>query len=185
MNMIDNVLKLFATRGDSQYGGEAVSQLAHALQAADFAEREQAPISLIVAALLHDIGHLLHALPNDAPDHGVDDRHETIAGQFLEKHFHKSVTEPVRLHVAAKRYLCAVQDDYLNQLSAASLLSLRLQGGPMTPDEIAEFRSSPYAMDAVRLRHWDDEAKDPTRITPPISHFVRYIQEVLVERETQ
>lgn len=185
MNPIDEILDMFEARGHSLYGGEAVTQREHALQAAALAESENAPASLIVAALLHDLGHLLHDLPSDAPMHGLDDQHEAVAGKYLERHFQKSVTEPVRLHVAAKRYLCAVERGYGEQLSLPSKVSLALQGGPMTPDEVTQFQQHPFVTQAVRLRKWDDEAKEPTRTTPPISHFVRYLQEVLGERDIQ
>src|SRR5262245_38387505 len=104
----DEVLALFRQRGGSQYGGEAVTQLEHARQAATFAEREGAAPALIAAALVHDVGHLLHELPDDAPDRGVDDRHETLAAAWLAQRFRPATVAPVAMHVAAKRYLCAV-----------------------------------------------------------------------------
>ncbi len=181
MSYVETIVDLLESRGDSQYGGEAVTQLEHALQAATLAERAQASSALIAAALLHDIGHLLHNLPDHAPDEGIDDHHETSAGNFLRKHFPLAVTEPVRLHVAAKRYLCAVEPGYLEQLSQPSLVSLRLQGGPMTPNEVADFKSLAYAEDAIELRKWDDEAKIPEFVTPPISHFATYVRESMLE----
>ena len=184
MSFVDELIVLFQSRGDSQYGGEAVTQLEHALQAASLAEREQAAPELIVAALLHDIGHLLHNLPDFAPETGIDDHHETSAGHFLRKHFPDAVTEPVRMHVAAKRYLCAVESDYLQQLSQPSITSLGLQGGPMSSEEVAEFRSQPFYQAAVRLRRWDDGAKDPTMVTPPISHFANYVRAVYKKAES-
>jgi phosphonate degradation associated HDIG domain protein len=171
------VLRLFRERGGSQYGGEAVTQQEHALQAAFFAEREQADATLIAAALLHDVGHLLHSLPDDAPDHGVDDRHETLAAKWLHKRFGPAVVEPVRLHVAAKRYLCAIDPDDQRQLSSPSALSLKLQGGPMSDDEVREFQSQPFCEAACRLRRWDDAAKVPDLVTPPLEHFAQYLDQ--------
>jgi phosphonate degradation associated HDIG domain protein len=181
MSSVEEIVNLLEARGDSQYGGEAVTQLEHALQAATLAEREQAHAALISAALLHDIGHLLHNLPDHAPDDGVDDHHETSAGNFLRKHFPPAVTEPVRLHVAAKRYLCAVQPGYFEQLSQPSVVSLKLQGGPMSPEEVAEFKRLDFAEDAVRLRKWDDEAKIPEFTTPGVRHFERYLRESMLK----
>jgi predicted HD phosphohydrolase len=125
---IAEIARLFAERGDSAYGREAVSQREHALQAASLAVAEGASAALVTAALLHDVGHLLHDLPEDVPDEGVDDRHEELAGRWLATRFGADVVDPVRLHVAAKRYLCAIDPTYRQQLSPPSLLSLRLQG---------------------------------------------------------
>uniref|UniRef100_A0A7C2P853 HD domain-containing protein n=1 Tax=Schlesneria paludicola TaxID=360056 RepID=A0A7C2P853_9PLAN len=173
-----NVLELFRQRGGSLYGGEAVTEQEHALQAAWLAEQAGAPPALIVAALLHDIGHLLHNLPEDAPDHGIDDRHEHSGASWLRRYFGPEVAEPVRLHVAAKRYLCAVEPRYLQQLSAPSQLSLRLQGGAMSPEEVHDFERHPHAQAAVRLRHWDDAAKIAGLETPLLEHFARYFTQV-------
>ena len=172
------ILHLFRERGNSLYGGEAVTQLEHALQAAFFAERENATPELISAALLHDVGHLLHSLPDTAPDEGIDDRHESLAAGWLSGRFAPAVAAPVAMHVAAKRYLCAVNPDYLGQLSGPSIQSLQLQGGPMTADEIAQFESRPHFQDAVRLRQWDDAAKVVGMSTPDLEHFAAYIDEV-------
>jgi len=165
------ILELFARSGDSQYGHEAVSQREHALQAAWFAERAGAPPALIAAALLHDVGHLLHDLAEDAPEQGIDDRHEELAAQWLAERFGPEVVEPVRLHVAAKRYLCTTDPEYDRLLSPPSRLSLRLQGGPMTPEETAAFESGPHGRAAIDLRRWDDAAKVPGLPTPGLEHF--------------
>jgi [1-hydroxy-2-(trimethylamino)ethyl]phosphonate dioxygenase len=171
----EEVLELFRRHGNSQYGGEAVTQLEHALQTATFAEREGSEPALVAAALLHDVGHLLHDLPADAPDQGVDDRHETLAAAWLAKRFRPAVVAPVAMHVAAKRYLCAVDPAYFGQLSQPSVQSLKLQGGPMTADEIKQFESRPFFQDAVRMRRWDDAAKVVDMKTPDLKHFARYI----------
>ena len=171
----DEVLTLFRQRGGSQYGGEAVTQLEHALQAATFAEREGAAPALVAAALIHDVGHLLHELPADAPARGVDDRHETLAAAWLAQRFGPPVVAPVAMHVAAKRYLCTVDPGYLGRLSQPSVLSLALQGGPMTPDEVKQFETRPFFQDAVRLRRWDDAAKVVGMATPELDHFARYL----------
>jgi phosphonate degradation associated HDIG domain protein len=171
------ILELFQQRGNSQYGQEAISQQEHALQAALMAERAGSSPALIAAALLHDLGHLLHNLPENAPDHGVDDHHEALAARWLQRRFGPEVTDPVRLHVAAKRYLCTVEPEYFQQLSPPSITSLELQGGSMTDDELRNFRAEPHFEAAVMLRRWDDTAKVPGLPTPPIEHFAKYVDQ--------
>lgn len=171
-SIIDQIVALFNTNGDSMYGGEAVTQLEHALQAATFAKEYRASDALITAALLHDIGHLLHDLPDDASDKGIDDVHEALAASFLEAHFIQEVVEPVKLHVAAKRYLCAVDSAYYESLSAPSKTSLTFQGGVMSANEVADFQKNPFFQDAIALRKWDDIAKDPNLKTADIHYFV-------------
>ena len=184
MTVVEKIVELFEYKGDSEYGGEAVTQLQHALQCALLAEQEGATPELISAALLHDIGHLLHQLPNDAPDRGVDDVHEELGWRYLSKHFVPSVSEPVRMHVAAKRYLCATDSDYQSQLSQPSVTSLMLQGGPMNADEVNEFESSSHWREAVRLRKWDDLAKVKDLVTPTLDHFASYLTASMNEGES-
>jgi phosphonate degradation associated HDIG domain protein len=171
------VIDLFHAHGSSQYGSEAVTQLEHGIQAAMLAEQSGADADLITASLLHDVGHLLHDLPDDAPDMGIDDRHEVLGERWLISHFPATVVEPVRMHVDAKRYLCAVDKDYLSLLSPPSVQSLALQGGPMNAEEVAQFESLPHYQRAVTLRRWDDLAKDPTLKMPPVEHFAKYIDQ--------
>jgi phosphonate degradation associated HDIG domain protein len=178
MSVIDAILALYARRGGATYG-EGVTQSEHALQAAMLAEQEGAPPELIAAALLHDIGHLLHDLPEDIAEQGVDTRHESLASAWLSQHFGPAVTEPVRLHVAAKRYLCAVRPGYFEALSQASKLSLTLQGGPMSDAEAASFLALERSADAIRLRRWDEAAKQAGRRTPPFHYFRAMLREVL------
>ncbi len=177
--MVQKIVDLFNEKGHSLYGGEAVTQMEHALQAATFARKNNASDALITASLLHDIGHLLHALPDDAPDFGVDDLHEELAALFLEKYFMKEVVEPAKLHVQAKRYLCFVDAGYYNTLSEPSRQSLALQGGIMNAEEAAEFEKYENYKEAVLLRTWDDLAKDPTMQTDPIESFAPYIANTL------
>jgi [1-hydroxy-2-(trimethylamino)ethyl]phosphonate dioxygenase len=172
---IERILELFEKRGEERYGGEDVSQTQHALQSGWAAEKEGADAELISAALLHDLGHLLHNLPDDCADMGVDDKHEDLAYRWLTRYFGPRVTEPIRLHVEAKRYLCAVQPTYQSTLSEASLTSLRLQGGPFTPAEVEEFQANPHHTEAIRLRGWDDEAKIKDLVTPDLFHFKNYL----------
>jgi len=160
--------------GNDLYGGEPVTQLQHALQCAQLAENEGASAALITAALLHDVGHLLEDDFEDAPEHDSDRRHEDLGDAFLSKWFGPNVTEPVRLHVAAKRYLCAVDPGYFDSLSPMSRHSLMLQGGPMSADEVAEFEANPHCKDAVRLRRWDDRGKDPRMKTATLGYFLSY-----------
>lgn len=166
MDRVEAILELFAARGAEAYLGEPVSQQEHALQAAYLAVRDGAPGPLIAAALLHDIGHLLD-LDESAAERGIDQRHEEQAARWLSAHFDPEVTEPIRLHVAAKRYLCAMEPAYLASLSPASVRSLELQGGPLTSPEIVRFEALPHHLDAVRVRRWDDQAKVPDWTVPP------------------
>jgi len=145
---------LFAEHGGESYG-EGVTMLAHMLQAAALAESEGAGEPLVIAALLHDVGHFLQPTDDSFGYH----RHDRSGGDWLARRFPPEVSEPVRLHVAAKRYLCAVEKDYFGKLSAASVYTLSQQGGPMSDAEAKAFASSPHHRSAVRLRRWDDSGK--------------------------
>ena len=160
---------LFASEGAAEYLGEPVSQAAHMLQAAALAEREQAGEALIAAALLHDVGHF--AGRGRDLMRGTDNRHSETGAAWLSQWFGAEVTEPVRLHVAAKRYLCATEPGYAAALSPASVYTLKVQGGPMRGAELADFAENPYAARAVRVRRWDDLAKDPEAQVPGLDHF--------------
>jgi len=179
VSTIDEIFEWFKTRGSEAYLGEPVSLTEHMLQTALAAERDEAPPTLVAAALLHDLGHLVHELPEDSAERGVDTRHEEVGFDFLARRFIDAAVEPVRLHVAAKRYLCAVDQAYLAQLSPASLLSLELQGGPYDAAELAAFRANPYHADAVRLRHYDDIAKESGLQTPGLEHYRRFLERAL------
>ncbi len=179
MIIFDQIVELFAKRGDAAYFGEVMSQKEHALQAAYLAERERAPESLVAAALLHDVGHLVHGMPEDIADHGVDARHEAAGEAWLARYFGPEVTEPVRLHVAAKRYLCRAVPEYLSQLSPASVQSLALQGGPFSEAEARQFEEHRYFREAVRVRRWDDQAKTPGLDVPGIEHYREAIEKTL------
>jgi phosphonate degradation associated HDIG domain protein len=169
--IVDQLIKLLLTKGTRQYGGERVSQCEHALQTASLAVGEDAPVALLAAALLHDIGHLLHEEGEQPALRGVDDKHEEIGAGHLLPAFGPAVAEPVRLHVPAKRYLCATDPGYFACLSPGSVRSLALQGGPFTPAQVAEFQALPYAADAVRVRRWDEAAKVPGRATPMLEQY--------------
>ena len=149
---------LFARLGGLHYG-EDVSQLDHALQTAHHARIDGAPPALIAAALLHDVGHMMQKAGEDAADRGIDTRHEHISAGYLARAFGPDVTEPVRLHVDAKRYLVTTQPGYLQRLSQASLVSLALQGGAMSPQEVEAFLADPAAEAALRLRAYDELGK--------------------------
>ena len=169
---------LFDSKGDRAYAGEPVSQLEHALQTAQLAEEAGAGAALITAALLHDLGHLLNDQGETPTLRGIDDRHELVAITKLRLLFGENVLAPIRLHVAAKRYLCARGDglmsgaQYLAQLSADSVRSLALQGGVFDAVQADAFIVQPYAADAVRLRRWDERAKVAGKSTPPLSHYL-------------
>lgn len=172
------LLERMADAGGGAYFGEPVTVLEHSLQAAWFAQRGGNEPAQVVAALLHDVGHLLHEAGEDAAEHGVDTRHEETAVELLREHLPAAVTEPIRLHVAAKRFLCCVDSNYLARLSPASVLSLELQGGPMTAEEAAEFAANRYSGEAVALRHWDDAAKVPGLAVPELGTYLPLVAEL-------
>ena len=178
MSTLDEIRAAFAKRGHEGYG-EGVTQLEHALQCAVFAARDGAAESLVVATLLHDIGHMLHDLPQDIADQGIDTVHESLGSAWLSQHFGPEVSEPVRLHVAAKRYLSAAEPDYYDLLSEASKLSLKLQGGPMSAEEQRRFAGERFFKESVYLRRWDDEGKLVGLKTPDLGHFESMIARCL------
>ena len=165
---IDDILTLYKTRGAAMYGGEQVTQLEHALQCARLAEEADSPRELVVACLLHDIGHLLSraGVAKEA-----DDVHQYIALPFLRELFPDGVLQPIRLHVDAKRYLCYSEPGYRDTLSPASKRSLELQGGVFDAGAARAFLQQPYAEEAVLLRRFDDLAKDPAKAAPPLRRY--------------
>lgn len=173
------VIRWFEERGQGRYGSEQVTQLQHALQCALLAQSQGSGPSLIAAALLHDLGHIIddHAMP-ESDDQNLDDAHEQRAYGWIKDHFGIQVADPVRLHVAAKRYLCTVEPGYLEKLSPASRKSFYDQGGLMDSTELANFRNEPSALESVELRRWDDLAKDPLLQTPSIHDFVGLLDQL-------
>jgi len=168
--LIDRIYALFAAHGGAHYG-ENVSQLDHALQCAQLAAEHGCAEPLIAAALLHDIGRMIDPAGNDAELLGHDAAHEALGAAWLAPAFPPSVTEPIRLHVAAKRYLCAADPDYIATLSAASILSLGVQGGPMTAAEARVFEADSYHADAVQLRRFDDWGKRLGEAPAPLASY--------------
>ena len=168
-----DVERLFAQHGHIEYSGEGVSQAEHALQAAGLAERAGASDELVTAAFLHDLGHLLNLQGETPTARGIDDQHQYFSIPFLRPLFGPAVIEPIRLHVDAKRALCALEPGYHDALSEDSKRSLVLQGGIFMAAEAAAFMEKPHAGDALRVRRWDDAAKVPGASTPPIAHYLR------------
>jgi phosphonate degradation associated HDIG domain protein len=152
---------IYDARALNPYGLSLINQRAHAVQSGHHARQQGLSDALITAALLHDIGHMVHQLGEHPAAQGIDDQHEAVGAHWLIQYFGPDVCEPVRLHVAAKRYLCAVEPSYRDGLSRDSIESLALQGGPMSVDEVSAFEREPYWQDAVALRRIDELAKDP------------------------
>jgi len=173
------IADIFERRGAESYLGEPVTMSQHMLQGAVLAEREGASDELIAAALLHDIGHYTSEFGPYSPDDTEDNHHDEAGAKVLEHFFPAVITECVRLHVAAKRYLCATDATYYDKLSQASRHTLELQGGPMNAEEVAEFRRNPFYKEAVRVRLWDEGGKDPHMKTPPFRHYVPVLQRVV------
>jgi phosphonate degradation associated HDIG domain protein len=167
-----DIERIFRDHGHIAYTGEGVSQLEHALQSAELAEADGAADPLVTAALLHDLGHMLNRQGETPSLRGIDDQHQYFAIPFLRPLFPPAVIEPIRLHVDAKRALCALEPDYYESLSEDSRRSLTLQGGVYTEREARAFVDKPFAADAMRLRRWDEKAKVPGATTPPIGHYL-------------
>ncbi len=184
MLTLTDIEYLFAKNGDEQYSGEPVTQLEHALQTAYFAERDGADDELITAALLHDLGHLLHDLGETPSLSGVDDVHQYRSLPFLRGLFSDEVLNAIKFHVDAKRYLCAVQPEYHLRLSEDSKRSLVLQGGLFAEAAAAEFIRQRGAERAVRLRLWDDAAKDAHLETPSLGHFMQSASRCALKAQT-
>ena len=180
MNVTEEILAVFHKRGAGAYFGESVTMTEHALQAAYFAQIAGAPPALIVAALLHDVGHLVEEVPSDIADWIVDAHHERVGGRWLAQRFPAAVSEPVRLHVPAKRYLLATDAGYFAKLSPASVITLELQGGPMAAHEVAQFETEQFYRDAVRVRQWDDQGKVTGLKTPGVADYGALIEELLI-----
>ncbi len=175
--------RIYLDRGRKRYGLEDVNQLEHALQAAAAAERAGEGPEMIIAALTHDVGHMVHALGENPAADGVDDWHENVGADWLAARLPAAVSEPVRLHVEAKRYLCAAEPGYLDQLAPDSVTSLKLQGGPMPEAEHARFLARPYAADAVRLRRYDEMAKEAGASVPELAHVLGHLDRIAPQRD--
>ena len=177
---IPDICALFDAKGARMYSGEPVTQLEHALQTAALAESSGADAALITASLLHDLGHMLNDQGDTPTQRGIDDVHQYFALPFLRPLFTDDVLEPIRLHVDAKRYLCATRPGYHDALSTDSKRSLFLQGGVYADAEASEFAARRGASRAVELRLWDDAAKSAGMKTPPLTHFVPIMEAVSI-----
>jgi phosphonate degradation associated HDIG domain protein len=178
-NIVAFIADIFERRGAESYLGEPVTMSQHMLQGAVLAEAEGAPDALVAAALLHDIGHYTSEFGPMSLGDERDNYHEEAGAKVLAPFFPPVITECVRLHVPAKRYLCATDADYFGGLSDASKHTLSLQGGPMSADEVKEFEKNPFYREAVRVRIWDDEGKKPEMETPPFRHYMPLLQRVV------
>jgi predicted HD phosphohydrolase len=170
--LMTEIVDVYEGCGARPYGLYQINQRQHALQSAAHAESQGLSSAMVIACLLHDIGHMVHDLGENPAARGVDDLHEAIGSAWAAARFGPGVSEPVRLHVAAKRYLCAVEPTYEAGLSKDSRISLALQGGAMTPAEQGDFLATPFARDAIALRRIDERAKDPAAITPTLEEIL-------------
>jgi phosphonate degradation associated HDIG domain protein len=182
-NIVAFIGSIFERRGDEEYLGEPVTMGEHMLQGATIAEQDGQPEEIIVAALLHDIGHFTSEFGTFMMDDTEDRHHEDAGAAVLERFFPKIVTDCCRYHVAAKRYLCATRPDYFNRLSEASIHSLNLQGGAMTAEEVAVFEQNPNLKDIIAVRYLDEAGKQAGMKTPDFWHFAPMVQN-LVDKHT-
>ncbi len=178
-NIVDFLGDIFKRRGAEAYLGEDVTMSQHMLQGAQLAEEADAGDILVAAALLHDIGHFTNEFPDDAQDRGIDAKHEHAGEAVLQAFFPPAVTDCVRYHVDAKRYLCATDAGYFGQLSAASVQTLALQGGPMKGAEVSKFAQNPHVADILQVRRWDDQGKVAGLKTPDFDHYAPVLQRVV------
>jgi predicted HD phosphohydrolase len=177
MKIIDELIELYATKGFLVFEGDRITtQTSHGLQTAMLAEEDGASAALITAALLHDIGRITNPNDREITDNGGDAKHEEVGREFLEPYFGPEVTLPIKWHVAAKRYLVATDPGYAKIISPGSTRSLKGQGGTLPNQDIAAFIGQPFAMDGVKLRRWDDQAKNPNATTPAFDHFVPFLE---------
>jgi phosphonate degradation associated HDIG domain protein len=176
---LKTIAQMFDASGTLRYG-EHVNQIEHALQCATLAQAAGSADELVVAALLHDVGHLLHRDARAALLAGVDDVHENLGAKYLARWFGQAVCQPIALHVQAKRYLCWLEPSYHALLSPVSQRTLTLQGGSMSKVQALEFEAYEHAAAAVLLRRWDDEAKVAGLATPHLAHFMAVAERCLL-----
>ena len=176
--IVDEILAAFEANGHLDYG-ENMSMQEHMLQTAQIAAQDGGDERLIVAALLHDFGHLVCNMPNDTFLDGQDNHHEDVGADALSTWFDEEIVNAVRLHVAAKRYLCGSNPAYFDKLSDASKMTLEIQGGPMNAEEIQAFRTLPGHDMAVRVRVYDDQGKVPEMDRPELDHYLPAIRQCL------
>jgi len=170
---------IFDRRGDEEYLGEPVTMAEHMLQGATIAEQNGQDEIIIVSALLHDIGHFTSEFGTFSMEDTEDRFHEEAGAKVLEEFFPSVVTDCVRYHVAAKRYLCTAKPEYFKRLSEASVHSLNLQGGPMDADEVAEFEKNPNLKEIIAVRYLDEAGKRADMDTPDFWHFAPMVQRIV------
>ena len=178
----EEIAEIYSSGISEEYLGEDVKLVEHMLQCADLALEEGAEDHLVLAALLHDIGHLLIPDATEAHFSGVDAHHDKIGSQWVKERFPESVSLPILLHVDAKKYLVATGNEYYEKLSQASKDTLAMQGGPLSPQEAAEYLLMPGAQEAVQVRLWDDQAKIRGKATSQISDFKAIIERLALHQ---
>jgi gamma-butyrobetaine dioxygenase len=183
-NAVDKLAALFDAIAETSYLGEPVTIAEHMLQAAAWARRDGASDALTAAALLHDVGYYADADPDNENEADARKRHDAAAARVLDSVLPEAVTEPIRLHVDAKRYLCAVEPDYRARLSPASIHTMSLQGGVMSRTDAASFAAEPYCEDAVRLRRWDDEGKEVDADVPGFDSYRAMLERLVRQKRS-
>ena len=178
--VVPYLLEIFERRGPEAYLGESVSMADHMEQSAACAVADNASNAIVIASLLHDSGHFSGEFALDALEHGIANLHQDSGGEILAQFYPAEISEPVRLHVAAKRYLCAVDSSYFSKLSPASVNSLELQGGFMNAAEIKQFEANPHHLGAVQLRRYDDDGKVAGLAIYKVDHYRDLLQEMLL-----
>ena len=177
--IISFLADIFERRGAESYLGEAVTMAEHMLQGAALAERDGASDELVAAALLHDIGHYTSEFGTYSPDDTDDKHHDAAGADILRPFFPPVITECVGLHVAAKRYLCAKDQGYVERLSSASVHTLSLQGGAMSQPEVSAFEANPFYKEAIKVRKWDDEGKVAGVETKHFNDYANLLQRIV------